>query len=436
MNSSESSSCQHLGSASALDIRKIAAIKSPFVQSVSVPGSKSYTNRALLLASLTRGPVELLHPLYSGDTEAMINCLKVLGIEIEKEPDRIVVHGDLFSIRDQCYELNVQDSGTSMRFLLAALCLTKGCKIIGGTKRLNERPIQALVDALCKLGAWIKYLGPLSTAPLQIESKTLICSKEVLLDASISSQFLSALLMIAPFLNGTEISLQGPLISSAYVDMTMQMMQEWGGEVTRTNGRYVVKSLQCYQMQRYAIEGDFSSASYFFAIAALSGSAITVCNLNPKSLQADASFLKILEQMGNQVIWGKHEVTVRGRGIQAALLDMEICPDQVQTMAVLAAFAHGKTVLSGVRSLRVKETERVIALKNELAKMGIQTEDTYDTLTIYGGNPCPATIETYDDHRMAMAFAVAGTKLEGMRICRPEVVNKTFPTFWDVLERL
>ena len=188
--------------------------------------------------------------------------------------------------------------------------------------------------------------------------------------------------------------------------------------------------------KEYVIEGDFSSAGYFFAIAALIQSTITVENLNPFSLQADRKFLDILEKMGNVITYGENEICVQGKQIIPLSVDMEDCPDQVMTLAVLAAFADGVTHISGVRSLRYKETERVLALKKELGKMGIKTEDTYDTLTVYGGSPHAAEIDTYNDHRMAMAFAVATMRLEGMSIRHPEVVNKTFPTFWEVLGSL
>ena len=186
----------------------------------------------------------------------------------------------------------------------------------------------------------------------------------------------------------------------------------------------------------YTIEGDYSAAAYFFAIAALTHSTITVQILNPRSVQGDRLFLDVLKEMGNTVIYGKNGVTLRGSGVKPLpKVDMLRMPDQAQTLAVLTAFAEGKTTLTGIRSLRVKETERVRALQTELKKMGIKTESTQDTLTIYGGNPKPAIIDTYNDHRMAMSFAVAGAKLSGIKINNPEVVNKTFPQFWDVLQR-
>lgn len=404
---------------------------------IEIPGSKSYTNRALVMAALTKGRVVLDHPLYCDDTEAMIECLRTLGLCVETFPDRIIIDNDISAIHNDSYKLFVRDSGTTIRFLLALLCLTPGTKVIRGHARLNERPIKDLVDVLRVLGAHIEYLDKEGQPPLKIHSSSLCSIQEVSLDASMSSQFVSALLMIAPLLNGLTIRLCGQSISKTYVEMTLGAMRARGIDVVcMEGGGYHIPAGQLYREGQYTIEGDYSSAGYFFAIAALTRSTITLKNLHPHSMQADRKFLTILEKMGNEVHLGEDSVTIVGKQILPLSLNMEDCPDQVQTMAVLAAFAQGTTEISGVRSLRLKETERVEALKNELAKMGITTEDTHDTLTIHGGNPRPATIETYGDHRMAMAFAVAGTKLPGMKICHPEVVNKTFPAFWEQLSEI
>lgn len=400
------------------------------IRAIEIPGSKSFTNRALVMAALTKGPVTLYNPLYSEDTEAMIGALRTLGLRIETFPDRIIVCDDISVVQNKTCELFAKDSGTTMRFLLTLACLTPGIKVIRGNARLNVRPIKDLVETLRLLGAKIDYLEKEGEAPLKIHSCSL-SGHEVTIDATISSQFLSALLMISPLLNGLKIHLKGELISKPYASMTIQMMQASGIDVLPG---YHIPPGQHYQAHQYTIEGDFSSAGYFFALAALTQSTITLKNLNPHSTQADRKFLDILASMGNEILRGDQGITIIGKQILPLTLDMEDCPDQVQTMAVLAAFAKGVTKISGVRSLRLKETERVQALKNELAKMGIRTEDTHDTLTIYGGDPHAGVIETYGDHRMAMAFAVAGAKLPDMKILNPEVVNKTFPTFWDKLK--
>lgn len=411
---------------------EMTPLKKPVTKTIEIPGSKSYTNRALVMAALTKGKVILEHPLYSEDTEVMIGILRQLGLHIETKTEQIVVHDDISVIQDQPYDLYCKDSGTTIRFLLAMLCLTPGIKILRGSPRLNERPIKELVEALRLLGAKIDQEQP----PLKITSSSLSKGRKITLDASMSSQFLSALLMIAPLLDGLKIDLQGELISKPYVKMTLQAMQEWGVNVLETKQGYQISGGQHYKKERYEIEGDFSSAGYFFAIAALTKSTLTLKNLSSHSIQADLEFLTILARMGNEIHTSDHGITVRGKQLLPITIDMEKCPDQVQTMAVLAAFAPGITKISGVRSLRVKETERVYALRKELAKMGIRTEETTDTLTIYGGSPKAALIETYGDHRMAMAFAIAGTHLPGMKIHQPEVVCKTFPTFWEKLGSL
>jgi 3-phosphoshikimate 1-carboxyvinyltransferase len=404
---------------------------------INIPGSKSYTNRALILAALTKGSVILHHPLYSDDTEVMIACLRILGLRIDTLPDQIIVYDDISVVQNIDVDLFARDSGTTIRFLLPLLCFIPGKKTIEGTPRLNERPIQPLVEALNCLGANIKSSNKNGQPPLKIISSSLQSGKEIVIDASMSSQFLSGLLMISPLLNGLTIYSKGKVISEPYVKMTVQLMREWGINVEQLDhSGYRIPPGQHYKKKEYVIEGDFSSAGYFLAIAVLNQTMITLKNLNPLSIQADREFLNILINMGNEIIVGANEITIHGKKLQPVSINMEGCPDQVQTMAVLAAFAKGTSIIFGVRSLRVKETERVQALKNELAKMGIATEDTHDTLTIHGGNPREATIETYGDHRMAMAFAVAGTKLPGINILNKEVVNKTFPTFWEKLRSL
>jgi 3-phosphoshikimate 1-carboxyvinyltransferase len=416
---------------------EIIPLKQPISVALRIPGSKSYTNRALILAALTKGSVTLQNPLYSEDTAAMITCLQTLGIEIEIKANELTLHGDIFSIANKNYKLFAKDSGTTVRFLLALLCIVPGVKRLEGNKRLNERPIKDLVDSLRELGAHIDYCEQEGQLPVQISSSSL-SKKSVHLKSDQSSQFCSALLMIAPYLpQGLTIHLTSPLISKTYVDMTIGCMQDWGAAVfTEKEKNYFIPAQPGYQKAHYKIEGDFSSAGYFFAAAALTNSTLFLENLNPFSAQPDRKFLTILEKMGSIVSYENTHIRIQGKQICALEIDMEDCPDQVMTLAVLSAFCEGTTKISGVRSLRLKETERVIALKTELKKMGIQTEDTYDTLTIYGGLPKAASIDTYNDHRMAMAFAIAGLRIPKIIIRHPEVVNKTFPTFWDHLKSL
>ncbi len=403
---------------------------------IAIPGSKSYTNRALLLAAIASNQVEIINPLLSDDTEAMIGCLRELGIDIQVGRNSVKVNGSIRDIKNKKYKLNARLSGTTIRFILALLCIVPGTKILAGDAGLNKRPIGPLVEALRQLGAKIEYLGKEGYPPLLIKSSKLN-SGDMAVNGEISSQYISALLMILPCLPKTKIKIIGEQVSKPYIDMTIDTMKTFGAEIKNENYQnYEAISAGGYSLKKYTVEGDYSSAGYFFAVAGLTGSKITVDNLNPESLQPDKKILSVLEGMGNQVEYHKTSVTLTGKGVRPVSVDMNDFPDQAQTLAVLAAFAKGKTVLSGLQSLRVKETDRLQAIINELKSLKIKTELKNNTLAIYGGNPKPALIKTYGDHRMAMSFAVAGAKLRGMEIENPEVVAKTFPLFWESLASL
>jgi 3-phosphoshikimate 1-carboxyvinyltransferase len=404
---------------------------------IDIPGSKSYTNRALIMAALTPNPVIVKNPLFSDDTEAMITCLQTLGIATEKSTDTITVSGHISDVTDGQYELDANLSGTTIRFILALACLTKGTKTIKGKGRLNERPIAELVNGLRQMGAEIEYINKDGYPPLRVNpSETPLKQNIVQMNGDISSQYFTALMMIAPLIGEVTIDVIGNQISKPYIDMTIDMMKQWGVSVMNKNyRRYTIWNNQTYEMNEYNVEGDYSAAGYFFAIAALTESTITLNNLNPTSKQGDKEFMDIMERMGSDISYIDNGITITGRGVTPIHINMEPCPDQAQTLAVLAAFAQGTTTMTGVRSLRIKETERVQAVQNELAKMDIKTESLdEDTLIIHGGNPKPAAIDTYNDHRMAMSFAIAGAKIEGMKINDPDVVNKTFPEFWEKMK--
>ena len=424
---------------------KLTPFSKPVTATIAIPGSKSYTNRALLLAALTKGTVVINNPLVSDDTHAMIACLRELGIrctfkddmlapeDVARQPGSLTVTSDISAIQEGEYHQNANFSGTAIRFVLALSAIIPGIKTIRGEGRLNERPIAHLVEVLEQLGARIEYVDKHGYPPVKVLSSRLKPGT-VRIKGTVSSQFLSALLMIAPIVGELHIEIEGEQISKPYIDMTIDAMRSFSVSVENDGyKRYAVPSGQAYHATEYTVEGDFSSAAYFFAIAALTRSTLTLTNLNPKTYQADAGFLKILENMGNDVTYGERSITITGKCVKAVSVDMQDCPDQAQTLAVLAAFAEGTTTIKGVQSLRVKETERVVALETELGKMGIHAESTQDTLIVHGGNPKPAKIDTYGDHRMAMAFAVAAAKLPGMEIMEPDVVTKTFPRFWKSL---
>lgn len=419
-----------------MKIIKIIPPKKIIKTKIVIPGSKSYTNRALLLAVLSKSEVKIMHPLISEDTLAMIDCLKKLGIKIIQKENLIEVKNDISAVKNHLYNLNAQISGTTIRFILALSTIIPGIKILSGQKGLNKRPISDLVDGLRQLGAKIDYLKKEGFPPIKVSSSNLNPGT-IKITGYISSQYISAILMIAPLVGDLTIEVTGEQISKPYIDMTIDIMKHFGVTVENENyGKYVIPGNQKYGIKKYLVEGDLSSAAYFLAIAALTKSTLTLRNINPDSKQADMEFLEILEKMGNKIILGRNEITILGKGIKAVIVNMVNCPDQIQTVAVLAVFAKGVTRISGIQSLRVKETDRVLALKKELKKMGIKTAATKNTLTIYGGNPRAAKIDTYGDHRMAMSFAIAGCKLSGMEIVDSDVVNKTFPNFWKILNSI
>ena len=400
-----------------MNICRLRPLEKPAETVVSIPGSKSYTNRAFLMAAMARHPVKIVNALESDDTLAMSRCL----MELDK--------------KRKLYQLDANLSGTTIRFILTLACTMPGVKVITGAPGLNKRPIGELVRGLRQLGAKIKYLNKVGFPPVEVTSERLE-EGVVEMDGGVSSQYFSAILMVAPRVGEVIVKVRGEQISKSYIDMTIDMMRQFGVKVVNENyKKYVVPGGQQYSADSYVVEGDVSSAGYFAAIATLTGAEIRLKNVNPMSVQGDMEFIRILKGMGNVVKYGDDEIIVRGRRIEPVDVDMENCPDQVQTLAVLAAFADGVTRISGVRSLRVKETERVVAVQNELRKMGIRTKSTHNTLTIYGGNPKAARIDTYGDHRMAMAFAVAGAKIGGMEIVNPQGGFKKWPTFLKEFKR-
>lgn len=410
----------------------IQPIKRQVRKTVAVPGSKSDTNRALILAALTKGTVVIRGHLLSDDTRVMMDCLKTLGVKIRESKSSIAVVGSIFDVMEGEYFLHAGLSGTTIRFLTAMLAIVPGVKTISGEAGLNKRPIKDLVTALQKLGTEITYEENVGFPPLKITSRD-FKKKTATINGSVSSQYLSAILMIAPLSGITKINIQGKQVSKSYVDLTLDSMKKFGVRVKNNDYKSYDIPQKEYRCREILVEGDFSAACYFAAIAVLAKSCITIKNCSPNSIQGDKEFFEILEKMGNSVEWGEDQVIVCGKKLLPVNVDMENCPDQAQTLAVLCAFAKGKSILKGIQSLRVKETERVVALENELSKMGIKTKSTKSALSIWGGEPVASEIDTYGDHRMAMSFAVAGTKLLGIKINNPSVVSKTFPEFWEKL---
>ncbi len=413
----------------------------PVIKTISIGGSKSYTNRALIMASLGNGKSTLSSISMSDDSEILVQALRQLGIEIfQVDKETLEVTGNGGNFLNHNTSINVGHAGTAMRFLTALCSLVPGSVVLDGSSRMRERPIQDLVQALRKLGTEISYLENDGFPPIKILGGSHTSSK-VSISGKVSSQFITALLLVSPALkNGLEITVEGEQISRSYIDMTIDGMKSFRVEVSNDDyKKYAVKPGQHYQGTQYQVEGDASGASYLFAIAAVSGSTITVENCNPSSAQGDIHFPDILEKMGCKVVKNsiKNTITVTGpKQLHGVSIDMSLMPDTAQTLAVVAAFAKGSTKITGLSTLKVKETDRLEAVKNELKKMGILCDVTSDSLTIVGGKPNGALIQTYKDHRMALSFSVAGSVIPDMRIENPSVVNKSFPGYWKILETL
>ncbi|MEI6327183.1 MAG: 3-phosphoshikimate 1-carboxyvinyltransferase [Candidatus Roizmanbacteria bacterium] len=407
--------------------------------SAQVGGSKSYTNRALILAALAKGVSRLSSLSMSDDSHVLITCLCTLGVDItEIDATTCTVRGCGGVFKQQNTTLDVGHAGTAMRFLTAVCCLVPGAIVLDGSVRMRERPINDLVLALRDMGADIQCTGKEGYPPLLIRGGS-ISSSHVMIRGTVSSQYVSALLLIAGTLkDGLEITITGEQISKSYIDMTMDSLRSYGIGVHNDHyTKYSVAPHTSQPSKQYQIEGDASSASYLFALAAVTGSTITVSNLNPHSAQGDIRFPDLLEQMGCTVVKKKSSITVIGpQKLSSISADMSSMPDTAQTLAVVAACAVGTTHIRGLSTLRVKETDRISATKTELEKIGISCDATDDSLTIYGGSPHGARIHTYQDHRMAMAFSIAGAVTKGVQIEDPQVVNKSFPEYWETLQTL
>ena len=404
---------------------------------VTIPGSKSYTHRALILSSLADGESALMNAAQCEDTERTSQALIKFGVEVSWESDRVRVlgRGGKFKATDE--RIDVGNSGSSMRFLTALSALRKGVTLLDGSERMRKRPIGELLSGLGELGVKAYSQKGDDCPPVIVESQGLKGGK-ARVKGEESSQFLSGLLIVAPYAQGdVQIEMTSPLASKPYVEMTRDVMSGFGVEIE--NQRYdsfFVKAGQRYLPQEYRIEGDASRASYFFSAAAICRGKGRVKNLNPNTLQGDIGFLEILERMGCRVIRGKDWIEVEGGVLHGVEMDMSAMPDLVPTLAVTAAFASGKTVIQNVGHLRLKESDRIHALAVELGKMGIRAKEGENWLEVEGGRPHGAEIETYNDHRLAMSFAVAGLAIPGVKIAGEQCVNKSFPGFWEELQKL
>ncbi len=417
----------------------------PFRRSLAPPGSKSLTNRALLLAALADGRSTLHRPLIADDTRRMIEALDTLGFQprLAADESRIEVSGQGGRIPEPKAMLNLGNAGTAMRPLTAMCCLDGLTYVLDGVERMRQRPIGQLVDPLRHLGANIEYLAEEGYPPLRVHGGGLD-GGDVEMGATLSSQFITALLMAGPCMRyGLAIRFTGPVTSKPYVAMTLGLMRVFGVEpVVNESFTRIDIGPGTYRPVDYRIEPDASNAGYFLAAAAIvPGSQCTIEGLGKGSLQGDVGFADVLAQMGAGLTFGRDFITIIGpagdqtlRGID---VDLNHMPDMAQTLAVVALFAEGPTSIRNVGNLRVKETDRMAALRNELSKLGAAVTIDGDDLTIQPpARITPASIDTYDDHRMAMSFALAGLRAEGVVINDPTCVNKTFPGYFEFLKRL
>jgi 3-phosphoshikimate 1-carboxyvinyltransferase len=404
------------------------------------PGSKSITNRALVCAGLARGKSLLTGALDSDDTRVMAAGLSALGIGVAADWPRgeIRVRGSGGAVPAARATLDCAASGTTMRFLSAVCALGRGEYRLDGTPRMRKRPIGDLLDALVALGVDAVAESPGKCPPVVIRSAGL-AGGEAAVRGGVSSQFASGLAMAAACTpQGMRLALEGTLVSLPYLEMTRRVMEEFGGRVTAAGHLWRIEPTG-YEGRTYAIEPDASAASYFLAAAAITGGRVRVEGLSRNSLQGDVAFADALGRMGCDVAWedsGKGGVTVSGRAARGIDVDMNAISDTVPTLAAVAVFAAGPTVIRNVAHIRDKETDRIGDLVRELRRLGADVEEFADGLRIEGRSGTglgPATVATYDDHRMAMSLALVGLRVPGVKIADPGCVAKTFPDYWERL---
>lgn len=416
--------------------------KENFSLEVVIPGSKSISNRALILAALSGKKCILRNFLLSDDTTYMIEGLKKLGniIKFSENNNELTVIGNNKRVFDNV-SVYTGNAGTMMRFLSSYIATGFGTVTLSGNSRMNERPIKDLVDSLEELGVKIQYLENTGYPPISLSVNSNNFSDSVKVKGDKSSQYLSSLLMAAPyFKNGLKIELQSHLVSRPYIDMTLSMMSEFGVKVKedKIENCFYIPSGK-YELDNYLIEGDMSSASYFLAMALITNSTIKINNYFKNSIQGDKKFLEIFLNLGGRILnETPNSITVSGienyKGID---IDLNDSPDIAQTLAVVALFAKTSTTVTNVANMRIKETDRITALKNEILKLGGEFIEREDSFTII---PKPSykgvTVETYDDHRMAMSFSLAGLKIPGIIIKEYNCVSKTFPDYFKIFNKI
>jgi 3-phosphoshikimate 1-carboxyvinyltransferase len=422
-----------------MDSTPIQPVTSPIDATIELPGSKSYSSRALLIAALAEGRSVISQALFSDDTHHMHGALSALGIHVEADEaeERYVVDGQGGLIPATRADLFAGDAGTAARFLTAAVTLGHGDYSIDGDERMRKRPIEPLLDGLRQLGVEAQAKFGNGCPPVLIRSNGLVGGR-ARVRGDISSQYISALLMVGPYAEqGIEIEVEGELVSAPYVGMTLDSMAAFGVRAERDGVRkFRVPPKQRYQGRSYAVEPDASAASYFFAAAAITGGRVRVQHLGAGSVQGDLGLLDVLEQMGCDVRREVDAIELHGpERLRSVEADFTRMGDVATTLAAIAPFADGPVTIRGIAQTHYEESDRPVAAATELRRMGIAVDETWDSLTIQPGIPQPALIQTYNDHRIAMSFAITGLRAPGIVIADPACVSKTFPGFFDTLAR-
>ena len=409
---------------------------------VNVPGSKSLSNRALLLAALAEGETELTNLLDSEDIEHMLNALTKLGINYRLSEDKtqcvVQGNGGAFNVAEPL-ELFLGNAGTAMRPLCAALAASNVDTVLTGEPRMEERPIGDLVDALREADADVTYLKNEGFPPLQIKGKTLN-GGEMSVDGSVSSQFLTALLMAAPLFSGdVTIRIKGELVSKPYIDITLDTMAKFGVTVENDNYQTFTVSGDAKYIApgKFMVEGDASSASYFLAAGAIKGGTVRVTGIGQNSIQGDIRFADVLEAMGATVVWNDEYVEITGAPLKGVNMDMNHIPDAAMTIATTALFAEGPTTMTNIYNWRVKETDRLAAMATELQKLGAKVEEGHDYIKVWPTDSLKhAEIDTYNDHRIAMCFSLVALSDTPVTINDPGCTRKTFPDYFTRFKTL
>jgi 3-phosphoshikimate 1-carboxyvinyltransferase len=416
---------------------EITPLKKPPDATIRVPGSKSVTNRALIIAALAEGHSRIFNPLFSDDSFWLMNALVSLGIGVsaDKEKGEVYVSGQSGEIEASGVDLFVGNAGTVARFLPPVLALGRGPYTVDGVPRMRERPVSDLVDAMRQLGASVDYAGEDGRFPLTIKGGG-IRGGEARFSASRSSQFISGLLMAAPYAEAPVTLYPEGRKQWPYVGITTALMRAFGVEVDRANGRFAVDPAY-YTAQDYEVEPDASGASYFMAAAAVTGGRVRIPGLGSSSPQGDLRFAEVLRDMGCRVEIAAHTTEVTGPDrLQGVEVDMNAFSDTMITLSAIAPFAQGPTTIKNVAHTRLQETDRLRAVETELNRLGICTQTTLSSIRIIPGKIRPGVVQTYGDHRMAMAFAITGLVASGIRLGDPGCVSKTFPGYFGALESL